>query len=90
VAPGILRCIYQSTIERLVTLAELGGTPEQQLIFLNLHWGRRYEFASPQAPGEQWTATARFGGHDRLQAPTSAGLLEAVRAHYQANKPPGQ
>jgi hypothetical protein len=65
-----------------------GGTVEQQLIFLNLHWGRRYEFVSPQAPGDQWTATAKFGEHDRLQAPTSTELLEEVRAHYQVNKPP--
>jgi hypothetical protein len=71
-------------------LAELEGTVEQQLIFLNLHWGRRYEFVPPQAPGEQWTATAKFGDRDRLQARTPAGLLEDVRAHYQANKPPGQ
>jgi hypothetical protein len=69
---------------------ELGGTVEQQLIFLNLHWGRRYEFVSPQTPGGQWTATPKFGEHDRLQAPTSTELLEEVRAHYQANKPPGE
>jgi hypothetical protein len=66
---------------------ELGGTVEQQLIYLQTHWGRRYEFASPQAPGEQWTATARFGDRDRIQARTSAELLEDLRAHYQANKP---
>jgi hypothetical protein len=65
------------------------GTPDQQLIFLNLHWGRRYAFAAPQEPGEQWTATAKFGRRDRLQAPTSAQLLEEVRAYYRANKPHG-
>jgi hypothetical protein len=68
-------------------LAELGGTVEQQLIYLQTHWGRRYEFASPQVPGGQWTATARFGDRDRIQAPASAELLEDVRAHYQASKP---
>jgi hypothetical protein len=70
-------------------VADLDGTPDQQLIYLQTHWGRRYEFASPQAPGGPWTATARFGVRDRLQAPTSARLLEQVRAHYQASKPPG-
>jgi hypothetical protein len=68
-------------------LAELGGTVDQQLIYLQTHWGRRYEFASPQAPGGQWTATAKFGDRDRIQAWTSAELLEEVRAHYQASKP---
>jgi hypothetical protein len=67
---------------------ELGGTIEQQLIFLNTHWDRQYAFATPQAPGGPWTATARFGGHDRLQAYTAAELLDAVRAHYQAHKQP--
>lgn len=65
---------------------ELGGTAEQQLIFLNTHWGRRYTFAVPQARGGPWTATATFGGQDRLQACSAAELLEAVRAHYQAHK----
>jgi hypothetical protein len=67
-------------------LAELGGTVEQQLIYLQTHWGRRYEFASPKAPGGQWAATARFGDRDGIQARTSAELLEEVRAHYQASK----
>lgn len=71
-------------------MAELGGTAEQQLIFLNTHWGRRYAFAVPQAPGRQWTATAKFGGHDRIQARTAAELLETVRAHYQGHKPSGE
>jgi hypothetical protein len=70
-------------------LAELRGTAEQQLIYLQTHWGRRYEFALPQAPGGPWTATATVGGHDRLQAPAPAALLEKVRAHYQARKPHG-
>ena len=70
-------------------VVELGGTAEQQLIYLNTHWGRRYDFAPPQKARGPWTATARFGGHDRLQAPTPVALLEEVRAHYQASKPPG-
>jgi hypothetical protein len=67
-------------------VAEL-GTAEQQLIYLNTHWGKRYTFAAPPAPGGQWTATARFGEHDTLQATTAAELLSVVRAHYQANRP---
>jgi hypothetical protein len=71
-------------------VTELGGTVEQQFIYLNTHWGRRYAFASPQEPGGQWTATAKFGGHDQIQAPTAKELLEAARAHYQASKPLGE
>jgi hypothetical protein len=70
-------------------LADLRGTAEQQLIYLQTHWGRRYELALPQVPGGLWTATATFGDRDRLQAPAPAELLEQVRAHYQANRPPG-
>jgi hypothetical protein len=71
-------------------LAKLGGTPEQRLIFLNLYWGRQHGFVSPQPPGQTWTAAARFGKCDRLQAPTSTELLEQVRSHYQANKLDGE
>lgn len=70
-------------------MVELGGTAEQQLIYLNTHWGRQYEFAPPQETGGLWTATARFGGHDGLQAPTSAALLVQARAHYKASKSAG-
>lgn len=63
------------------------GTAEQQLIFLNTHWGKRYAFTAPQAPGGQWTAAARFGKHATLHAATAADLLDVVRAHYQANRP---
>lgn len=68
---------------------ELGGTAEQQLVFLNTHWGGRYSFAAPEEPGGQWTATANFGQQDRLQASSATELLAEVRAHYQASKPPG-
>jgi hypothetical protein len=67
-------------------VAEL-GTAEQQLIFLNTHWGRLYAFAAPTAPDGEWTATARFSEHRALQAATAADLLNIVRAHHQANRP---
>jgi hypothetical protein len=67
-------------------LAELTGTAEQQLIYLNTHWGKRYTFAPPQAPGGQWTATAKFGQHDQIQEWSAAELLEDVRVHYQAHR----
>jgi hypothetical protein len=67
-------------------VAELGPA-EQQLIYLNTHWGRQYAFTPPPAPGDQWTATARFGEHEALRAATAGELLRAVRAHYQANRP---
>lgn len=66
---------------------ELRGTADQQLIYLNTHWGRQYEFAPPPTRGGEWTATARFGSCDRLQAETASELLDEARAHYQANKP---
>ena len=68
---------------------ELAGTSQQQLMFLNTHWGSKYSFAPPEAPGGQWTATANFGHYDQLHAWTAAELLEDVRGHYQANRPKG-
>jgi hypothetical protein len=67
--------------------AELRGTHQQQVVFLNTHWGSKYTFAAPEAPGARWTATATFGQHDQIQAFSAAELLEEVRDHYQANKP---
>jgi hypothetical protein len=64
---------------------ELGGTDQQQLVFLNTHWGSKYSFAAPGAPGGRWTATAKFGEHDRIQEWTATELLEEVRDHYRAN-----
>jgi hypothetical protein len=69
---------------------ELRGTTDQQLIYLNTHWGRQYDFEPPSAPWGEWTATAKFGSCTRLQAQTAAELLEEVRAHYQENKPEEQ
>jgi len=69
---------------------ELRGTADQQLIYLNTHWGRQYAFEPPQTLESEWTATAKFGGYAVLQAQTAAELLEEVRAHYQANKPEDQ
>jgi hypothetical protein len=66
----------------------IAGTPEQALVFLNTHWGHRYSFALPEKPSANWTATAKFGGHDFLQAPTPAALLETVRAHYRSDPAP--
>jgi hypothetical protein len=63
------------------------GTADQQLIYLNTHWGRRYRFEAPSGPGGQWTATDKFGKRETLQAPSAAGLLEEVRRHYQATYP---
>jgi hypothetical protein len=68
---------------------ELRGTSRQQLVFLNTHWGSKYSFAQPEEPGGQWTATAKFGQHDRIQQCSAAELLKEVRCHYQANRPKG-
>jgi hypothetical protein len=68
-------------------LTELHGTHQQQLVFLNTHWGSKYSFAAPEAPGAQWTAAARFGQHDQIHGWTATELLEEVRDHYQANRP---
>lgn len=64
---------------------ELDGTNQQKLVFLNTHWGRQYSFAPPDVPGGQWTATAKFGQHDRIQEWSAAELLEEVRDHYRVN-----
>jgi hypothetical protein len=68
---------------------ELTGTAEQQLVFLNLHWGRMYVFAAPAGPGVPWTAQAKFGDQDELQAPSATELLPLVRKHYAAKRFPG-
>jgi hypothetical protein len=69
------------------TRTELSGTDQQQLVFLNTHWGHKYSFAEPEAPGGQWTATAKFGQHDRIRGWSAAELLEEIRGHYRANRP---
>jgi hypothetical protein len=68
---------------------ELTGTAEQQLVFLNLHWGRMYVFAVPEGPGALWTAKAKFGNQDEMQAPSATELLSVVRNHYAAKRFPG-
>jgi hypothetical protein len=67
----------------------LQGTPEQQLIFLNTHWGSRYVFTAPAAGSATWTARAKFEEQDELQEESAGHLLLAVRAHYKAKKFPG-
>jgi hypothetical protein len=67
-------------------MMELRGTTEQRLIHLNTHWGRQYDFTAPTRGHAKWTAKAKFGMLDELEAETSAELLEEVRAHYQANR----
>jgi hypothetical protein len=69
---------------------QLGGTKEQQLIFLNTHWGRRYAFTAPQAVHGNWIATANFGQHDKLEERSATELLFAVRRHYADNQPETQ
>jgi hypothetical protein len=61
------------------------GTPNQQLIYLNTHWGRRYDFTAPATPGGTWAAADKFGEHERLEAANAGELLEAVRNHYKRN-----
>jgi hypothetical protein len=67
---------------------EIAGTPEQALVFLNTHWGSRYSFARHETPSGNWTATAKFGDQDRLQAVSPAALLQTVRTHYQSRPHP--
>jgi hypothetical protein len=71
------------------TVRGLDGTSRQQLVFLNTHWGSKYSFAAPEAPGGPWTATAKFGQHDQIQGWSAAELLEEVRGHYHASKANG-
>jgi hypothetical protein len=68
---------------------EITGTNEQQLVFLNLHWGRMYVFTAPDSPDGSWEGRAKFGEQDELQAASATEMLHAVRAHYAANKFPG-
>jgi hypothetical protein len=68
---------------------ELNGTAEQQLVFLNVHWGRVYVFSAPEGPGASWTAQAKFGDRDEMRASSATELLSAVRNHYQTKGFPG-
>jgi hypothetical protein len=70
-------------------MRRLVGSREQQLVFLNMHWGGQYSFAAPAAPNGLWTATARFGLCDRLDGDSAGDLLEQVRHHYRASGPCG-
>jgi hypothetical protein len=45
---------------------ELRGTVQQQLVFLNTHWGSKYSFTAPAKPHGRWTAAARFGQQEEL------------------------
>jgi hypothetical protein len=66
--------------------SELIGTRQQQLVFLNTHWGRYYVFSAPRAPDDQWTATARFGRRQEIQRWSAGQLLAEVRRHYHREK----
>jgi hypothetical protein len=67
---------------------DLVGSHHQQLVFLNTHWGGKYWFSAPRQSGGRWTATAKFGPYDRLQAETAKDLLERVRRHYRFSGKP--
>jgi hypothetical protein len=67
----------------------LSGTVQQQLVFLNTHWGSKYSFTAPTKPRGEWRAVALFGQREELTGETAAELLERVHAHYQASKPAG-
>lgn len=67
--------------------ADITGTAEQQLVFLNTHWGRPYSISRPDGPDGRWKAKARFGKQDELGDPSAAGLLEKMREHYRENRP---
>jgi hypothetical protein len=64
---------------------DLIGSREQQLVFLNIHWGGKYRFSAPAAPDGRWTATAKFGGGDQLAGQSAGELLDLVRSHYRGS-----
>jgi hypothetical protein len=66
----------------------LMGTRQQQLIHLNMHWGKQYKFTAPNQAGAPWTAQAKFGDQDELEALSATEMLRTVRAHYAAKKFP--
>jgi hypothetical protein len=72
--------------QAVMQVADLAGTAEQQLVYLNTHWGRSYSFTAPGGPGEEWKAKARFGAQDGFSDSSSAGLLAKVRDHSQARR----
>jgi hypothetical protein len=56
---------------------ELSGTVQQQLVFLNTHWGGKYSFAAPAKPRDRWTAAAEFGQHEELTGENGGGTAGA-------------
>jgi|HubBroStandDraft_4_1064222.scaffolds.fasta_scaffold70072_3 hypothetical protein len=49
---------------------ELTGTTEQQLIFLNVYWGRMYAFTAPNGAGGPSTAKeGKSNGRDTYASP---------------------
>lgn len=66
-------------------MRKLVGSREQQLVFLNTHWGGQYAFAAPPAPEGLWTAEAKFGPGERLNGESAGDLLEQVRHHYRTS-----
>lgn len=53
------------------------------LRFLEFHWGESYTFS---AQDNKYSATAKFGKHDRLIADTPGQLLHLVRQHYPGTR----
>lgn len=72
--------------QAVMHVADLAGTAEQQLVYLNTHWGRNYCFTAPAGPGQEWKAKARFGAQGDLSDSSSAGLLAKVHDHSQARR----
>ena len=52
--------------------------------------GRMYEFTAPDQACVPWTAQAKFGDQDELQAKSATEMLHVVRTHYAAKKFSGQ
>jgi hypothetical protein len=57
----------------------------EALAHLRFHWGQEYKF---RLAGGTYTATARFGKADVLEADDPEELLARVRRHYsRGNRP---
>jgi hypothetical protein len=54
----------------------------RMLVFLQTHWGQKYDIKKPTSSESKWSATALFGPNDQLFEDNPYDLLERMRHHW--------
>jgi hypothetical protein len=63
-------------------IGTIGTTQQQAIVYLQTHYGSRYDITGPSAPGGKWRAVYRETGQ-LLEEFSAEELLEEMRSHYQ-------